>query len=507
MAASNNTYKIDPLNGDNYTVWSRWLKWILDDLDLWDIMIGREMELLPVNANKITVIEQQEINNWRKRDKKAKKEICLRVADEQSVYINQTMTAFAVWTSLQVIFESKGAMGIINLWWDFFQTFAEDGANMEEHMQKLCRIQQELNTHGHYISNTKFANTLLTSLPDSCSAFITAVNASGIGPSADVLIAQVLDEDCTWKVGSAQQTVLKVQQHHKPKKDDSGATKGKCWNCGKKGHYIKDCWTKGGGQEGQAPKWFKPKETAKQAEEKDFAFMSKEVAYSAISASDWLADSAVTTHIARSRSDFTNYAEEPSKIKGISPSAVLHTWGWGSVHIEFKVSAKVNTIELCDVKHAPDALNNLISIGRLTNKGNSATFNGTGVEFKTQAGVIFAQGQKHKRLFCMKAWVTQSGKAWDFATTAKGRSWDKWHWILRHININSIKMLKTNNLVTRLDINETKEHSQCKACIQGKQHVEPFPKKAEDMVNQISDITVSDVWRLAVRATLASSGD
>ena len=84
---------------------------------------------------------------------------------------------------------------------------------------------------------------------------------------------------------------------------------------------------KGGGQEGQAPKWFKPNETAKQAEEKDFAFMSKEVAYSAISASDWLADSAAMTHIVRSRSDFTNYAEELSEIKGISPGAVLHTWG------------------------------------------------------------------------------------------------------------------------------------------------------------------------------------
>ena len=115
MLASNNTYKINPLNGDNYAAWRQWLEWILDDLDLWDVMISRETEPLPVNADKITMIEQREINDWRKRDKKAKKEICLRVADEQLVYINQTMTAFAVWTSLQVIFESKGAVGIINL--------------------------------------------------------------------------------------------------------------------------------------------------------------------------------------------------------------------------------------------------------------------------------------------------------------------------------------------------------------------------------------------------------
>ena len=155
--------------------------------------------------------------------------------------------------------------------------------------------------------------------------------------------------------------------------------------------------------------------------------MSKEVAYSAISASDWLADSAVMTHIVRSRSDFTNYAEELSEIKGISPSAVLHMWGQGLVHIEFKVGAKINTIELCDIKHAPDAPNNLISIRHLTDKGNLATFNSTSMEFKTQARVIFAQGQKHRWLFCMKAWVTKSGKARDFAMTAKGRSWDKWH--------------------------------------------------------------------------------
>ena len=39
---------------------------------------------------------------------------------------------------------------------------------------------------------------------------------------------------------------------------------------------------------------------AKQAKEKDFAFISKEVAYSAISASDWLADLAAMKHIMRS---------------------------------------------------------------------------------------------------------------------------------------------------------------------------------------------------------------
>ena len=105
------------------------------------------------------------------------------------------MGAFAIWTSLQAIFELKGAIGIINLQCDFFRMFAEDGVNMEEHVRKLHSIQQELNAQRHYVSDTDFANTLLTSLLDSWSAFITAVNASGAALSADILIAQILDKD------------------------------------------------------------------------------------------------------------------------------------------------------------------------------------------------------------------------------------------------------------------------------------------------------------------------
>ena len=73
-------------------------------------------------------------------------------------------------------------------------------------------------------------------------------------------------------------------------RDDSGATKGKCCNCRKKGHYIRDCWAPGGGKEGQTPSWYKPKnEAAKQADEDVFAFIVNEISYISTSVTDWLA--------------------------------------------------------------------------------------------------------------------------------------------------------------------------------------------------------------------------
>jgi hypothetical protein len=58
--------------------------------------------------------------------------------------------------------------------------------------------------------------------------------------------------------------------------------------------------------------------------------------------------------------DFIDYVMETSTIEGIAPSSTLKTLGQGTVALEFKVENKVYSVKLRDVKHAPDAPNNLI---------------------------------------------------------------------------------------------------------------------------------------------------
>ena len=81
MSGAGNTYKIDPLNGDNYTAWQQHLEWILDDLDLWDITTGEEPMLMPADSAAVMAAEKQAIAVWKKQDKKACKEICLRISN------------------------------------------------------------------------------------------------------------------------------------------------------------------------------------------------------------------------------------------------------------------------------------------------------------------------------------------------------------------------------------------------------------------------------------------
>ncbi|KIJ40822.1 hypothetical protein M422DRAFT_173145, partial [Sphaerobolus stellatus SS14] len=93
----------------------------------------------------------------------------------------------------------------------------------------------------------------------------------------------------------------------------------------------------------------------------------------------------------------------------------------------------------------------------------------------------------------MKARVTRNSIP-DFTAVTKGRTWDKWHRILGHIGMSAVKLLKKNNLVNGMDVDEGESPSQCAACIQGKQHVLPFPKEATHQDLQIGEIVTSDIW-------------
>ena len=160
----------------------------------------------------------------------------------------------------------------------------------------------------------------------------------------------------------------------------------------------------------------------------------------------------------------------------------------------FKVNDKIYSITLNNVKHAPEAPNNLISIGCLSGSDHSENFTPAGVEFKIKSGLIFGFGCKIGDMHQMRVRVKRASQTKDFVAVANGHTWNKWHRILGHVNIWTVKMLKTHNLVTGLHVNESQEPTQCIACIQAKRHVEPFPKEAMEIVEKTGDLIVSDVW-------------
>ena len=100
------------------------------------------------------------------------------------------------------------------------------------------------------------------SLPPSYDSYISAINATssvlGSHLSADDLMLTVTEEYECRSLKSKGKSKEENAAFHAgdSKKDRKGGQKrkGECHNCGKKGHWTRDCYAEGGGKEGEGPK-------------------------------------------------------------------------------------------------------------------------------------------------------------------------------------------------------------------------------------------------------------
>ena len=59
----------------------------------------------------------------------------------------------------------------------------------------------------------------------------------------------------------------------------------------------------------------------------------------------------------------------------------------------------------------------------------------------------------------------------------------------------SVKRLHDKNMVIGMEVNtKSPETSQCAACLQSKQHVQPFPKISPTEIANVGDLMVTNVW-------------
>ena len=469
---------------------------LLIDARLWGVTIGITKRPVPASLTAPTPEEAQAIADWELDDQRALAAIILRVSDDYIVYLDGLPSAKSAWEKLRNIFESKGSLTVTNLWRRLYRLQATEDTLMEDHIRQLQEYLRALRNRGEIIEDHTIVNILFASLPeiDFWENFTTSITSARIQLTSDDLIGEILENDRRRRENK-QDNILKAREGR-------NATKKTCGNCGIKGHLKADCWAKGGGKEGEAPDWYKPrkqdgkekesKNSAKQSiEDEDFAFMAKPAH---ISSSDSLSDSAASTHICNNRRLFSSVQMQPSEINGIAPGTTLHVKGFGSVELGFRINGVTQNAKLTDVKYAPESPNNIISIGRLTASGHSALFNSTGVQFKSKNGTIFAKGAKIGNMYKMEVTSMEKSQDTDYVLTAKARSWDKWHRILGHIHMGAVKHLHKSNLVTGMDVDEKSTPSQCPACIQGKSHVTPFPPQASDQNIKPAELIAADVW-------------
>ena len=153
-------------------------------------------------------------------------------------------------------------MGILRARQNLFQTKCDETTPLPMHIATLKRYREDLSDLQKPVADDDFAMIILGSLPNSWEPFIEAFLGSHTGEKVSIssqgLIKVLFDEEKRRNLRSNAEVILvsqnrKGSRSYQNNRNNQSQSRIICRNCGKAGHMQKDCWSKGGGKEGQGP--------------------------------------------------------------------------------------------------------------------------------------------------------------------------------------------------------------------------------------------------------------
>lgn len=498
------SYRLEPLNATNWMPWKRRMLAILREQGLEEYIINPakkeppELTTSPDNS--------ADIAKWKRDEQKARTRLELAIGDSEMGHIIGAETAYDIWQRLCQVKEAKGLIGVLSVRRSLYRAQASEGDDLVEHINQLRALQAELAQMNSTVNDDDFVMIIITSLPESWDSFTTSYLGAR-GTTTDRLssanfIPLLLEEDRRRR-GRNGGVENSLQARNKPMTSKSGKPDAKeCFNCGRKGHIKKDCWAKGGGQEGKGPRGRKGKERANQAAGGSSTDLNAAIAVSYMARFNgnemsklvWNLDSGTTSSICTTREAFIDYRPlKDMTIQGIGPEAAVAE-GIGSIDLNFKVGNDIITHRIKDVLHVPKAPNCLLSLSRFDEGGGEVEFGKGKCVLKGKDGKVVGIGRKINRLYELDARAVIKPERANIAVPS-AKSWDKWHAVFGHIGMSTLEKMHNQNVVAGFEVDKSSIPSRtCTSCLEAKLTHQPFPQQAENRCRKPGEGYHSDVW-------------
>ncbi|KAH9681068.1 hypothetical protein KPL71_026802 [Citrus sinensis] len=405
-------------------------------------------------------------DKWNEIDGNTISDLHLALANRVLSSVAEKNTAKEIWDTLTKLYEAKSLHNKIFLKKKLYTLRMSESTMVTDHINTLKTLFSQLTTLGHNIEENERAELLLQSLPDSYDQLI--INLTNNNPTDslvfDDVAASILNEESRRKnkenrqASSQQAEALSVTRGRSTERGPSGShNRGrskskskknvKCYNCGKKGHVKKECWSNQKRKEGKEP------------------------------------ESSNAQGCVASTSDDGEILYRGSVYMG--DDHALEITGIGTIKMKM-FNGTIRTIG--EVRHVNSLKKNLLSLGQIDNH-ECKTHVENGIMKIVKGALVLMKAEKiGANLFMLKGETLQEADA--CVASNEEEATIMWHLKLGHMSEQGLKILSERKLLPGL---KSVSLPFCEHCVTSKQHRLKFSRSIARS-KCILDLIHSDVW-------------
>ena len=507
MAVAEEKWQIDKLSTNNYNLatWKFQIKYCLMAKNLWEIVDGTET--LADGAS------QQQRQEFRKRRNKAAAVIVTSVKPELCYLLTSCDDdPHDMWEALRQHFERDTTVNKVFLKKQLVMLKMQEGTPVQDHLRRMKELTDRLASINAAVDDEDQMVYLLSSLPESYSVLVTALETREGLTLQDVqraLVSEELKREQAGETSVAESSGLDsaLKAMKKPGRQETVEKSPlKCYWCQREGHFQRDCPFK----HKQPKKWYnKSVKYRARAARHQYVYSESDsdspgdidarafvASLDKTSGVRWIIDSGATRHMTFQRELLVDYCQfsSPEKV-GLGDGRTVDAFGTGRVKVSMPLGrGKQFATSMTGVLYVPQLSCNLFSVSAAALKGNVVQFGHPKCWIRDKNGKLVGKGQLVDKMYHLHCKIIPAPKAEQTSVASnQGNKADLWHQRLGHINEDHLKRIAKKKLVKGMDYPIDVEMNFCEGCIEGKMHRKTHRSVGEFRSTKIMQLVHSDV--------------